>query len=93
MASASRQLSFDRYDLSSDDEEYLTPTNVAETTPGRNDRTARLLTAASLYLNSPPEVPKYWGQINPNLEDYHSDPMEIHSTLLIPAITNWRLQK
>jgi len=34
IASAFRQLSFDPYDLSSDDEEYLTPTNVAETTPG-----------------------------------------------------------
>jgi len=34
MALASCQLSFDPYHLSSDDEEYLTPTNVAETTPG-----------------------------------------------------------
>ena len=34
MASASRQLSFDPYELSSDDEKCLTPTNVAETTPG-----------------------------------------------------------
>jgi hypothetical protein len=32
-ASRSYQLSFDPYDLSSADEEYLTPNNVAETTP------------------------------------------------------------
>jgi len=32
-ASWSYQSSFDPYDLSSDDEEYLTPNNVAETTP------------------------------------------------------------
>jgi len=33
-ASESYQSSFDRYDLSSDVEEYLTPNNVAETTRG-----------------------------------------------------------
>jgi len=33
-ASGSYQSSFDPYDLSSDDEEYLTPNNVPETTPG-----------------------------------------------------------
>jgi hypothetical protein len=69
MASASRQLSFDPYDLSSDAEEYLMPNNVAKTTPGRSDRAAPLLTAARLYLNSLPEAPKNWGQINPNLND------------------------
>jgi hypothetical protein len=37
-ASGSYQSSFDTYDLSSDDEEYLTPNNVAETTPGRSAR-------------------------------------------------------
>jgi len=57
-ASGSYQSSFDPYDSSSDDEEYLTPNNVAETTPGHSDRAARLLTAARLYLNSPPEAPK-----------------------------------
>jgi hypothetical protein len=56
-ASGSYQSSFDPYDLSSDDEEYLTPNNVAEMTPGRSDRAARLLTAARLYLNLPPEAP------------------------------------
>jgi len=76
-ASGSYQSSFDAYDLSSDDEEYLTPNNVAETTPGRSDRAARLLTAARLYFNSPPEAPKTWGQINPN-------PM-------ITTRTQWRL--
>ena len=40
-------------------------------------------------MNSPPEVPKKWGQINPNLNDYHSDPMEISSTFWLPDITDW----
>jgi len=92
-ASGSYQSSFDPYDLFSDDEEYLTPNNVAETTPGRSDRAARLLTAARLYLNSPPEAPKNWGQINPNLNDYHSDPMEVGSTFWIPDITDWWRQQ
>ena len=54
MASGSYQSSFDPYDLSSDNEEYLTPNNVAEMTPGQSDRAAHLLTAARLYLNSLP---------------------------------------
>jgi hypothetical protein len=88
-ASGSYQLSCDPHDLSSDDEEYLTPNNVAETTPGRSDHAARLFTAATLYLHSPPEAPKNWGQIDPNLNDYHSDPMEISSTFWIPDKTDW----
>jgi len=66
---------------------------VAETTPGRSDRTALLLTAARLYLNSPPEATKNWGQINPNLNDYHSDTMECSSTFWIPDITDWWRQQ
>jgi hypothetical protein len=80
--------------LSSDDEEYLTPNNVAETTPGQSDCPARLVTATKLYLNSPSEAPKNWGQINANLNDYHSDPIEFSSTLWIPDITDrWRQQE
>jgi len=93
MASWSYQSSFDPCDLSSDDEEYLTANNVAETTVERSDRAARLLTTARLYLNSPPQAPTNWGQINPNLNDYHSDPMKISSTLWIPDITNWYRQQ
>jgi hypothetical protein len=93
MASGSFQSSFEPYDSSSDDEEYLPPNNVAETTPGCNDCVAPLLTAARLHLNSPPEAPKNWGEINPNLNDYHSDPMEISSTFWIPDITNWWQQQ
>jgi len=40
-AAGSYESSFDPYDVSSDDEEYLTPNNVAETTPPRSDRAAR----------------------------------------------------
>jgi hypothetical protein len=92
-ASGSYQSSFDPYDLSCDDEEYLTHNNVAETTPRRSDCAAHLLTTARLYLNSPPEAPKNWGQINPNLNDYHSDPMEISSTFWILDITDWSRQQ
>jgi len=92
-ASGSYQSSFDPYNVSSDDEEYLTPKDVAETTPGRSDRAACSLNAARLYLNSPPEAPKNGGQINPNLNDGHSDPMEISSTFWIPDITDWWRQQ
>jgi len=88
-ASGFYQSSFDPYDLSSDDEEYLTPNNVAETTPGRRDPAACSLTAARLHLNSTPEAPKNCGQMNANLNDYHSGPMEISSTCWIPDITDW----
>jgi len=88
-SSGSSQSHFDPYDLSSDDEEYQMPGNVAEMTPGRSDCTARSLTATRLYLNSPPEAPKNWGQIDPNLNDYHSNPMEICSTFRLPDITAW----
>ena len=89
MASRSCQSSFDPYDLSSDDEEYLTSDNVAETIQRWSDHTAQLWTAGGLYLNSPPESPKNWGQSNPNLDDYHSDPMEFMYTLWILDITDW----
>jgi hypothetical protein len=41
-ASGSYQSSFDPYDLSSDDKEYLTTNIVAEMAPGRSDRAALL---------------------------------------------------
>jgi len=47
------------------------------------------MTAARIYLNSPSEAPQNWGQINPNLNDYHSNQMEISSTFWIPDITDW----
>ena len=75
MLSGSYNSSLDPYDLSSDDEEYPMPNNVAEMTPGQSDCAARLFTTARIYSNSPPEAPKILGQINPNLHDYHSDPM------------------
>jgi len=81
------------YTLSSDDEEYLTPNIVAETTPGRCDRAACSFPAARLYLKSPPEATNNWGQIMPNLNDYHSDPMPISSTFWIPDITDWWRQQ
>jgi len=88
------QSSFDPYDLSSDDEEYWTPKCVAVSIPRSSDCAAHSLTAARLYLNSPPESPKTWGHDNPNLNDYHSDPMEIRSSLWLPVITDlWHQQE
>jgi hypothetical protein len=69
------------------------PNNVAETTPGRSNCVARLLTAARLYLNSPPELPHNWGQINLNLNNYHSDPLVISSTFWLPDFTDWWRQQ
>jgi hypothetical protein len=45
------QSSFDPYVLPSDDDEYLTPKFLAETTPGQTDRAAQLLNTGSLDLN------------------------------------------
>jgi len=93
-ASGSCQSSFDSYDVSSDVEEYLTSNTVAEMTPRRSDHAACRLTATRLVLNSPPEAPMTWGPINPNLNYYHSDPMEISSTVGLPDITDrWRQQE
>ena len=89
MASRSGQSSYDPYDLSSDDEQYFMPNTVAETTPGQSDCAARLTTAARLYLNSPPESQQNWWQINPNLDDYHFDPMVIGRTFWLPDMTDW----
>ena len=93
MALASRQIFFDPYDFPSDDKEYVSLWNVAETSPGRSDHPARILTATRLDLNSAHEVPRTWGQINPDRDDYYSDPMEISSTFWIPDITNWCWQQ
>ena len=72
--------SFDPYDLSSNDDKYFKPKCVAELTPGRSNCAARLLTAARFYLHSPPQSAKNWGQVNRNVNEYHSDPMDISST-------------
>jgi len=93
MASTSCQSPYDGYDLSSDDEEYLIAKNVAKMTPGQSDRAARLVTAARLYLNSPRESPQSWGQISPNLHDYHSEVIVIRNTLSLPDITDWWRQQ
>jgi len=85
--------SVDAYVLSIDDEEYLKPDSLSEMPPGRNGCAARLSIAARLYFNTPIEAPKNWGQVNPNLNDYHSNPMVISCTLLFLDITDWWLQQ
>jgi hypothetical protein len=64
-------------------------TNVSEITPGWKDCAANLLMAPRHFLNSPPGLPLTWGQINPNLNGYHSDSMQISSTFLLSDITVW----
>jgi len=54
MASKSGQSSYDPNDLSCDVEEYWIPEDVGETTPGRSDHVARLLTALRHNVHSPP---------------------------------------
>jgi len=56
MASRCGHSSYDPDHLCSDDDEYLMPNNVGETTAGWSDGAAHLLTAPRLYLNSPPEL-------------------------------------
>jgi hypothetical protein len=46
--SRSGQSSYNAYDVSSDDEAYLMPENVAETTHRQSNHAASLLTAAML---------------------------------------------
>jgi len=53
-ASGSGQPFFNSSFSSSDYQVYLKPNNVAETTAGRSDRAAHLLTAPRLHLNSLP---------------------------------------
>jgi len=61
-------------------------------TPGWSNPAARLLTTTRLYLKSLPHSPKNWGQVDPNHDDHHLDPMEMSSTLWIPDIAQWRRQ-
>jgi hypothetical protein len=93
MVTGSCQSSCDSYDFSSDDEEWLTLTKVADITLERSDLSACLLTAPRLPLHLPPEAPKNCGQINPNLNIYHSDQMEICSTFWVPDTTDWLRQQ
>jgi len=83
----------DRYDLSSHDEQYCTQNNVAETKPGQSDCAACLLTARRLDLNSLPEARQNWRQSNPNVNDEHSDPMEMGSIFWTPDICDWWRQQ
>jgi hypothetical protein len=42
----------------------------------------------------PPEATKNWGQINPNLNDYHSDPMPFSCSFWKPGIIyRWQQQE
>jgi len=90
IASASGQSSFVPYDWSSNNKEYIKPQNVAEITTSQCDCAVHLAIAGRLHLYSPHRSPNNWGQLKQNLNDYHSDPMLISSTVWIPDITKWR---
>jgi hypothetical protein len=90
--SGSCQSSFDLYDLSSE-EEYLSPNNMAESTPAQGNRIARIWTVTQLYLIPPLVAPKNWGHVNPNFNDYNSDPLDESSALWIPDRTDWWCQQ
>jgi hypothetical protein len=79
----------DTHDLSSDAVEDVSHRNVAGTTPRRSGRAACILSIGRIYLNSLPESPKYWAQINTNPSGYHSNPMGIRSIFWIPDSTDW----
>jgi len=87
-ASGFGQFSVYPYHLSSNDEEYLTPKSVAEITPWQRDPAARWITPERLYSNSPPAVPTNWGEVNPSLDDFHSERMEISGTFWLPNISD-----
>jgi len=93
MASRCGESSYDPQDLSSADEEYIMLNNVAEVMPRRTDYVAWLTTAARLYLNAPPELPKNSELISPNHDVYHSDQMVISSRFGIMDITDWWCQQ
>ena len=88
MASRSGQSCYHRYDSSSDEEEYSMPNRVAGMAPRQSHHAAHLSMAARLHLNPPLEYPQNWEQFNPNLNDYHSGPMENSRTSSIPVITD-----
>ena len=92
-AAGSGLSSFNWCYLSSDDELYFTPKPVAERTPWRSDHATCILTATKLYLDLPPGAPMNWGQADPNLDDYHSEPKESSSIFWLPDITDWWPQK
>jgi len=87
-APGSGQTSLDLYDLSRYNKEYLSHNNVAVTTPGQNDCAACLVSATRLYLYSPPESSRIWGDVNPYFNDYHSNGMKFSSTLCILDIAD-----
>jgi len=62
-------------------------------TPGQTDHAATLLTAAALYSNSPPDAWKNCREVNPNVNHYNNNPMEISSTFWLPDLTDrWHQQ-
>ena len=79
---------YDPYNMCTDDE-YFIPANTVEGTHEYSYCAVHLLTATTLYLNSVPKIPENWGYINPNLNDYYTNLMEIHRVFRILDVTDW----
>jgi len=69
------------------------PNDVAERTLRQSQCAVYLLTATTLHLNLLPESTNKCGQINPNPNDYHWDPIEIGTTFGLPDIPDWWWQQ
>jgi hypothetical protein len=79
--------------MSSNDDGYMNPNNVAETANGQHNSAVRLLTVCCLYFDSPPEAPKNWWQMNRNFKNNHSGTIESSHKFRILDDTNWRHQQ
>jgi len=93
MASRAGQSWYNASDLSSDDEKYLIPRNVAKTMCGWCDCPSLVLTATRHYSNSPPKLTHNWLQTYPIHNDYDSDTTWISHIWWTPDITDWWLQQ
>jgi len=79
--------------VSSDDEEYFMPERTAEITPGQRNCAVCFLTAVRICLDSPSKVKMIWGQVDPSLNDFHSDHMQSSGTFWPLDITDWCRQQ
>lgn len=89
MVSTSWQSWLHPYHWSCDGKEYSIREDVLQTMPRWSNRTTCLSTAIRLHLNSLSEIPPIWGQVNLNLNDYHSSHIKISSTLKLLHLTHW----
>jgi hypothetical protein len=73
--------------LSSSDKVYLRAKSIAETTSRQSNYVSCSLTPAGLNISAPPELLHNLGQINPNINNYHTNCVGIISIYCVPDIT------